>query len=188
MCLRLYLTCRGQGRSSSHGTVCTTMLLTKHCCGNNWTYTFCKAFSSAENILPDFFFFAIFPAFSLCHAQVNAELNTRLNFHSGWKWCSANAIYESEAMSQINGNEMFHFTSSPKSDSLLGGVSAETCFLLSIIIESNQSSSTWKYQFPESSESKYQPSLAHPAFYFSWSSLVMLVFLRGGYKTHMFPT
>lgn len=138
MCLRLYLTCRGQGRSSSHGTVCTTMLLTKHCCGNNWTYTFCKAFSSAENILPDFFFFAIFPAFSLCHAQVNAELNTRLNFHSGWKWCSANAIYESEAMSQINGNEMFHFTSSPKSDSLLGGVSAETCFLLSIIIESNQ--------------------------------------------------
>jgi len=27
MCLRLYLTCRGQGRSSSHGTVCTTVLL-----------------------------------------------------------------------------------------------------------------------------------------------------------------
>lgn len=191
MCLRLYLTCRGQGRSSSHGTVCTTVLLTKHCFGNNWTYTFCKAFSSAEKIWPDdfFFFLAIFPAFSLCRAHVNAELNTRLNFHSGWKWCSANAMYESEAVSQINGNEMFHFSSSPKSDSLLDGVSAEeTCFLLSVIIKSNQSSSTWKSQFPEPSGSKYQPGLAHRAFYFSWSSLVMLVFLRGGYKMDMLFT
>lgn len=75
----------------------------------------------------------LFPFFLhfYCHAQVNAELNTRLNFHSSWKQCSANAIYESEATSQINGNEMFHFSTSPKSDSLPGGVSAEeTCFLL----------------------------------------------------------
>lgn len=180
MCLRLYLTCRGQGRSSSHGTICTTVLLTKHCFGNNWTYMFCKAFPSAEKILPDdLFFFAILPVFLLCHAQVNAELNTRLNFHSGWKLCSANAIYESEAMSQINGNEMFHFSTSPRSDSLSA---EETCFLLSVIIKSKQTSSTWQYQLPESAESKYQPSLAHPTFYFSWSSLVMLAFLRGGLK------
>jgi len=83
-------------------------------------------------------------------------------------------------MSQINGNEMFHFSTSPKSDSLPGGVTVEaTCFLLSVIIKSSQTSSTSKYQLPESAASKYQPSLA---FCFSWTSLVMLVFLRRGLK------
>lgn len=188
MCLRLYLTCRGQGRFSSHDTVCTTMLLTKHCFGNNWSYTFVKLLLLLKKYY-QIIFFAIFPVFSLCDAWVNAELNTRLNFQSGWKWCSVNAIYESEAMSQINGNEMFHFSSSPSSDTVLGRVSAEeSCFLLSIVAKSNQSISTWKYQFPESSESKYQSSLAHCAFYFSWSSLVVLVFLRRGYKMHMLFT
>lgn len=169
MCLRLYLTCRGQGRSSSHGTICTTVLLTKHCFGNNWIYTFCKAFSSAEKIWPDdfFFFLAIFLTFSLCHAQVNVELNTRLNFHSGWEWCSANAMYESEAMSQINGNEMFHFSSSPKSDSLLGGVSAEeTCFLFSIIIKSNQSSKHLKISVSRIIRIKTSAQSCTPCFLF----------------------
>lgn len=42
-------------------------------------------------------------------------------------------------MSQINGNEMFHFSTIPKSDSLPGGVSAgETRFLLSVVIKSNR--------------------------------------------------
>lgn len=130
------------------------------------------------------------PTYSLCHAQVNAELNTRLSFHSGWKRCSANAISESEAMSQINGNEMFHFPTGPKSDSLPDGASAEeTRFLLSAVIKSNQTGSTWKHQLPESAESKYQPSLSHSNLCFSRNSLVILVFLRGGLRSfHMLIT
>lgn len=132
-CPRLYLTCRGQGRSTDHGTPHRTELVTKHCFGNSWTPALCKALPCCwKNITT--WFPSPPPSPPSCiflhsHAQVNAELNTRLNFHSGWKQCSANAINESEAMSQINGNEMFHFSTSPISDSLPGRVSAEeTCF------------------------------------------------------------
>ena len=131
------------------------LLLTKHCFGNNWTYTFFKAFPSAETkyyqMMMMIIIFALLPEFLLCHSQVKSN--------RGW----TSTLAESNALLMPSTNlKLWARLMEIRCSTFPPALKVIPCLVgwaqrrlsATIIIKSNQTGSIWKNQLPESAEWK----------------------------------